>query len=303
MNFKSIIKYFLPPIILVVRNKIFGKFFLRREYIYDISHLKISNTHKNKKCFIFGNGPTLKNDLLLFADEFHNGIIFCVNSFPITPEFEKFKPQYLIFADPDYSKNFIALKPERSLLVNRLIAVVNWELNIIMPDYFEKDNWFLEAAQSNKFISLNYINTRSSNAANRFEEYKRGTRCPHLQTVLVKAIFNALNLGFKELFLFGVEISMHKDMVVSKTGLVNISENHFYEEQIHIETRPFWKDSSQSETFTMAEALSAFSMMHRNLEEMESYSNYIGAKIYNCSSTTYVDAFEILDFAKYDKEV
>jgi hypothetical protein len=303
MNIKSIIKYLLPPVILVVRNKIFGKFFLPRERIEKISHLKISDSQKNKKCFILGNGPSLKNDLLLFADEFHNGVIFCVNSFPLTPEFEEFKPQYLIFADPDYSKNFIATKPERSLLVKRLISVVNWDLNIIMPDYFEKDNWFLEVAQANKFISLNYINTSPSNEPERFEQYKRGIRCPHFQTVLVKAIFNALNMGFKELFLFGVEISMHKDMWVSKHGVVNIPENHFYEEHIHREARPFWKDSSQSETFTMSEALSAFSKMHSNFEEMESYSNYIGAKIYNCSSTTYVDAFEILDFAKYDKKV
>ena len=304
MNLKDLIKLFIPPIIFVIKNSFYWNNKKTVNYKLDIDALKkiYSEEINSKKCFVFGNGPSLEADLRTFENEFQNGIIFCVNSFPLTPEFKKYKPDFLVFADPDYTSESNFLLKEKEILTNKLISIVDWEIKILMPKYFEQYNWFIKVAESNNFIKLYYIQTEQCVNKNQFENYKLGIKSPNFQTVLVKSIFDALNIGFKNIFLFGVEISMHQNISVSNSGIVTIKESHFYKEEIYIKENPFWKNSEKTETFTMSEALNAFSLMHKGFEEMEQYSKYLGSKIYNCSGKTFVDAFEILDFGRHVKE-
>ncbi len=289
---------FFPPVLWSIRKKILiyckaltyydkNLFNLRKRFELDL---------KDKKCFILGNGPSLKSDLVKYRDDFTNGILYCVNSFPLTKEFIELRPTFLVFVDPDYTSNSEFLLLEKTSLINRLVSVVKWDLNIMLPKNFEKNNWFLEVERQNEFVRLHYVNSFEFFDSSCFNLFKRGCGHMQFQTVLVKAIFNALNLGFKEIYLFGADISMHEQLSVSDESIVNIKETHFYHEMFYHELKPFWKDSEKIHTFTMFEAFLAFANMFKGFEELEEYSKYLGSKVYNCSSRSFIDAFEKIEY-------
>jgi hypothetical protein len=164
-----------------------------------------------------------------------------------------------------------------------------------MPPDFKEFNWFFELPSVNNLIHIHYLNEkRPTGQINKFESYKNGWDYPHIQSVVVKAIFDALTIGFKEIYLFGVELSMHRDIFLSSNGKVVLRENHVYDEIEGNKEHIFWKDSSKQESFTMYEALSAYAKMFLGFDEMNEYSKYLGANIYNCSRITFVDSFRLL---------
>ncbi len=67
-----------------------------REYVYWIdtesSNIrKLRNTHRNKRCFIIGNGPSLnRQDLSILKNE----VTFVTNWFVLHPDYEKINPNY-----------------------------------------------------------------------------------------------------------------------------------------------------------------------------------------------------------------
>jgi uncharacterized Rossmann fold enzyme len=60
-------------------------------------NLKFKSSHSGKRCFILGNGPSLKTDnLKCLEDEF----VFTVNQIARHPDFKYIKPNYHFWADP-----------------------------------------------------------------------------------------------------------------------------------------------------------------------------------------------------------
>jgi hypothetical protein len=92
-EFKQISKFFLNSaewILTKIPVSQNDKELLNRNQVF-------KNKHKNYRCFVIGNGPSLnKQDLSLLSNE----ITIAVNAFCKHPIVEKWQPKYYCFADP-----------------------------------------------------------------------------------------------------------------------------------------------------------------------------------------------------------
>lgn len=63
-------------------------------------NIELKGIHKNKRCFVIGNGPSVNSqDLTLLKDE----IVFMVNRAFLDPRYEIIKPRYHVIVDPKLS--------------------------------------------------------------------------------------------------------------------------------------------------------------------------------------------------------
>jgi len=69
---------------------------LKRQHKQLEENIALKNIHKDQKCFVIGNGPSINNqDLTLLKDE----IVFMVNRAFLDPRYEIIKPKYHVIVD------------------------------------------------------------------------------------------------------------------------------------------------------------------------------------------------------------
>ena len=304
---KLIVKELTPPII-----QRFIRFILRKTSIKenvdeiieitneDISSFKIDqHIRLSTESLIIGNGPSFKFFMDYHKSFIDGKIVFCVNSFADTEYFEKIKPQFYIFADPAYwNRNCSGdLLEELNRTCESIKKKVTWSIYILFPIAAREWNFLSDLPSQNSNINIIYYNNQINFKKDyefRYKLYKSNQAMIHCQNVLVAAIFLSLNLGFKASYLVGADLSLHEEVFVNKLNTVCHKQKHFYDEGT-TSLVPFWKDNENTATFKMHELFEAFSLMFKGFTELEEYSKYLGAKIYNISNKSYIDAFERLD--------
>lgn len=249
----------------------------------------------NEECIILGNGPSLKETLAENFDFLENKKKLCVNDFANSPLFMKIKPDYYIFTDPAYWSDNISLKFKTAFnkYYNILKNDVSWPIILFFPVASKKNNFFHDLAKKNSNITICYINTTEINCFKslRFYLYRKNLAIPPMQNVLVATIFVCLNLGFKKIFLTGADHSWHESFYVSENNILYLKNSRFQDKGIMI-LSPFFEDPAEKKPFKMHNLLFALARMFKGYMELEEYSKYLGAKIYNASNKSYIDAFE-----------
>jgi hypothetical protein len=296
---RKIIREFVPPILLKVfrlnRRKKGGLVSLQE----DISTLTQKyNLQLPNDSVIIGNGPSCQQFLEKHLSFLSGKSIFCVNAFATSEYFVQVKPQFYVFADPAYwSKN--EFSPLKSVLFNtyeNLKNGVDWKLFLMFPVIAKEWNFAINLPTENPNIEIVYFNSWNDDSTlNKFEKYKANLEMPVCQTVTIPTLFLSLNLGFKSNFLVGVDMSLHECVSVNSENVVCIREKHFYDVEKTI-LKPFYRDidsiNTPNEIIKMDELFHRFSVMFKGFMELEDYSKFLNAKVYNLSPESYVDAFE-----------
>lgn len=160
----------------------------------------LKNKHKGKRCFIIGNGPSLKHyDLSKLTDEF----VFTVNYMMKSDEFKILKSNYHLFFDPIV----FGLNPkndddnDKIKLIDKTLES-NSDMTYIIP-YRRKSN-FDKLFPNHKFIYIyNYkVYTPLLKKASALHRIT-----PGFQNVVIYAINTALYMGFDEIYLLGVDMT------------------------------------------------------------------------------------------------
>jgi hypothetical protein len=258
------------------------------------SRLK-SATHKlplvSDKCYIFGNGPSLSDDLVKCKDLKSLGDVWCVNHFANCDEYQTVKPKYYVFADPDFwadnlSVNFVG---KREQFFITLAKRTTWPLIIYVPN---NARLYVESLFANHInITVKGFNNITPSGWKKMIKvlYDLGLAMPHIQNVLVATLFLSLKVGYKEIILLGSDHSWHETLLLDDANRVCLRDKHFYDHASAL--TPFYKDGAEQETFKMHEILFAFSKMFEGYWEVKEYSESVGAEIINASSITFIDAF------------
>lgn len=252
---------------------------------------------EGEECVILGNGPSLKDSLSGETLEFiKNKKKFCVNESVISDEFLELKPDYVVFVDPYYwAKN--TAEPFHSMYQKAagVFLKSNWKIKIFMPEMAREWNFFIDIPNKNKNIEIVYFNTRESKLKNekkKFFEYKHNLSSPRMQNVLIACLYLALNIGFEKIYLFGADHSWHESIHIREDNVLCYKDRHFYDKEEVESYTPVYKNPECTKTFSMAELFTAFGFKYITYEELERYSKDLGAKIYNASKISYIDAFE-----------
>jgi len=259
-----------------------------------------------RECVILANGPSLADSLAdpdtreFIAKRF----IITVNNSMLTPEFFELKPSLHVMIDPSYwLGNIDASRAEGFRMFKDRLKRVDWPLKIFLPRAAEKHS-ALSGSEANEYLSFKYFNAGSvpekiQGRKTRFLLYKANIKMPNAQNVLVACIYIAINAGCKKICLFGADHSWHEDIHVTDENLVCARDKHFYSENESL--TPLWRNlTCNSDVLSMAELFRDFTRTFQSYQELEEYAQYMGAKIYNMSKKSYIDAFERISLKTKD---
>lgn len=250
----------------------------------------IKKEKKNKPLFIMGNGPSLMHIQEEIGD-CRNDINLCaVNNSVISDIFFELKPEILVWADEGFyiKKDKDGSEEQKAYVL--LKTKVDWNLKIFAPNVFPK--WFFKDFSCNKNISVipfngsHWKNRLPSLDIVKFKLYNLGLLAPVSQNVIISSIYCALRMGYKEISLYGVEHSWLRLTEVGEDNICYLVDEHFYGKKYRPWVTPSGVYIKLHELLQMW--VYAFSAYH----ELNSYANYIGAKILNRTKGSYIDAFD-----------
>lgn len=248
---------------------------------------KFCHLHNGERCFILGNGPSLKTqDLSVLENEY----VFTVNQIARHQDFEKLKTNYHFWVDP----NFFSIDPDKS---------EDWELLEIMKGVNTKDNIpicffpieqrdFVKKHQLDKTLQVQYFKSMGfmSDACN--FEYRYDKYIPNCGTVVQAAIIMAIYMGFSEIYLLGCDTT---SLVVTINSALKKNDDSDYAYSISDNEKKrmealLSKQNLESYTQSYLYCLKCYRFLY-------SYANKRGIKLINCSSSTVIDSIPRMNIA------
>ena len=240
----------------------------------------IPKIEKADSVTLLANGPSLDADLEKL--DFSDGVFCVVNDFYKSPWFYKIKPKYQVLADPLYFTKDSDLQP--------FADAVKWDMKMMVPYAAWKRLKILRDMPNPQIEVLPYhkLSYKAFKIITTFL-YKKGLSMPIAQNVVVAALFNLINMGYKEIRLYGVDHSWTESIRVNDHNQVCLTDSHFYDAE-KVKLLP-WKKCS-GEQYLMHEVLRDLAQMFDSYHAIREYADKCGCRILNLTKGSYIDAFE-----------
>ena len=250
-----------------------GRLFLWKCYGFIVSFKRIIRRNKQlknkyagvKRCFIIATGPSINTvDLTKLQGEF----IISVSNFFVHKDFQRLHPKYHIFAK---SHKPITFEQFSAWLSDADKYFTDPELAVVLSEY---DNNIVKAAALFKEHETYYYTYGGSFPVNFSKPL------PPMKTVVHLAIYLAIYMGIKEIYLLGVD----HDWVLNYG-----KSRHFYKENEHAMNRNSYDEWSYTEDIgvefrNLAKLWDTYRMIRREC-------NRRGIKIYNSTPGSLLDIF------------
>ncbi len=215
--------------------------------------LKFKDLHKKKRCFVIGNGPSLKyKDLEKLYK--NNEICFGVNRIYLAYEHTNWRPDYYVASD--------------YFIIKRDVENIKKLNGIKFIKHLYKTDWLKEGENIYEYSGL----TSERNKTQFSDDIVRGTYMG--KTVVYDAIQIAAYMGFSEIYLLGVDMTLTANLNPEDEGA------HFYKSP---DTNEKLMKGSRSEN------LRAFKAARIHLESQ-------GRTIKNATRDAQWDELERVDF-------
>ncbi len=245
---------------IIRRHNHTAKHFQNSKYGKCLTEFK--NSAKNENCFVIGNGPSLSVDDLTIL---HKNAIPCFASNNILKLFDKtvWRPEYYVCEDLLVLKD-IQQKINESNLKNKFIPInYHWDynININSAKYFLQS--FSDKIKFSENIAENVVG--------------KGT-------VTTTCIQLATYMGYKDIYLLGVDHSYSKTIDNSGKIIVDNSVKDYFDE-----------DYAKTMEKKMIPNLEATTQAYKEVKE---YCDKIGVKIYNATRGGKLEVFPRIDFDK-----
>lgn len=258
-----------------------AKHFTHRDWKVALNKNKaLEGIHNGKRCFILGNGPSLKTeDLKLLENEF----VFSVNQIARHEDFEYIKPNYHFWADPNFF-NIDESKPE-DLELLEIMKKVNTSDNIPRCFFPIEQKNFVEKFGLDKTLDVNYFASamffyEGYNGKIDYTDFVLG-----FGTVVQWCITMAIYMGFSEIYLLGCDntgllttIKAILKMNDETDYAYNITENEKKRMELLHSTQP------------LEQVVNSYLETLKGYRYVFEYCKKRSIKLVNCSSTTVIDS-------------
>ena len=256
---------------------------------------KPKKTHKGEEMVILGNGPSLKETLEKSFSFLEGKIKICVNSFVLTEEFEKLKPEYYVFADPGFfTDNPIQrVKEVREKVIEELISKTKWEMTVFIPS---RNMAFIQLSEKNQFIKVKLYNNTKVTGFPSFRNYyyRKNLGMPPPQNVIIPSIILACLIGFEKIFIVGADHSWHENIFLDSNNKLYMYDPHFWNAEGERKLIPLVSINTYEDT-TLKEFFASIVKVHTSYELIKDYAQKRKIKIYNASAKSFIDTFERID--------
>lgn len=172
----------------------------------NVSFYKI---HEGKRCFILGNGPSLKS---VDLKSLENEIVFSVNCFSRVNNFEEAKPNYHFWMDYSFFELRDDQKYNHDDLINDYHMMAKTGAKCFVPSAAYP---FIKENKIDDILDIHYLLLGDSNVENSTVRYKIDDFITGYSTVVQYAITVAIYMGFKEIYLLGCD----------STGIISVLNN------------------------------------------------------------------------------
>ncbi len=241
---------------------------------------------KSDTCVILGNGPSLNASIEHHLAFIKENEMFCVNMFANSNLFQTLKPQNYLLLDEAF------LNPNHklaSIAVQNIVKNTIWPMNLFLTNKFKKSTDFISKIESNKNIRVYYFNYLIFEGFDKlkFWFFSKNLAMPQCQNVLVALIFKSINLGFKNILIFGADHTWHETLRLDENNKLILNDIHFYgSNKIEI------NDQFETHKSYMAAQFLSLHKAFKGYEVLAKYAKYKGTIIKNASERSYIDVFD-----------
>ena len=236
-----------------------------------LSNQPLKNSHSDKRCFILGNGPSLKNvDFSRLSDEY----VFTVNQSSRNPFFETLSPNFHVWADPNFFK--IDKNQQEDLELFEYMTV---------PTRIENCLCFYPVDQYDFCCENNLINNNTRFFApylkmyDDFNEIIRFDKLvPGFGTVVQTCIVLAIYMGFKDIYLLGCD---NTSIMVTINSALELNGDQDY--AYHVSTN----EKKRMEEMVRSSSVEAYTRSYLDslvdYRRLFSFAEKNGIRLINCS--------------------
>jgi hypothetical protein len=250
----------------------------------------------SKKLVLLGNGPSLIDVLKNWKNNeiFKNADCLAVNYFCFDETFKEIQPKYYVLSDPHFFDDNSLLKDKADKMYVLLNESVTWKMFLYIQYYAKDNNWSLKITNNNiniiPFHSILYTGYKS--LRNWF--FSHGLGSGNYGTVIQNGEFIGLNLGYKTLYLYGVDHNFFSHLCINENNQLCNIITHFYDNRPLLKPICHYYISGKETMLTMSEYLREITELFHGHEILRDYADYCSAKIYNCTQNSLIDAYERL---------
>ena len=244
-------------------------------------NLKYKNAYDGKKCFIIGNGPSVKN---INFEDLSNEYTFTVNQFTRFNNFDKINPNFHVFSDERIFCLDENVESDREALkyLNKLEdcnPVIFSKYN--SKNYIENSNYF-------KNLNINYY-VDGLVFYEKYElDYDITKQIPWFPTCVDYCIFIAMYMGFKEIYLLGCECTGF--LKVATIDDTDNKKNYSY--GYNITKNEEDRIKKQLLNRGSGDELEVWSKILRYYDYIKEFAEKCGVKIINCTDGGILTSFE-----------
>ncbi len=250
-------------------------------------NIKFKDCHLGERCFIIGNGPSLKNvDFSSLSDE----ITFTVNQLPRNENFYKLKTNYHIWNDRIFFEINIDRDGDEELL--NVMKMVNTNNHSPKVFYEFRAKKMIEKFNLNSILDIDYYSIHSipfnpmSNKRIRMDRMM-----PDFPTVIQIAVCIAVYMGFKEIYLLGCDCSGFVNIPFVKTGKL---DNIQYAYKTTESEKNRMLNTSKNRK-TIRNELLGYVQMFDKYEEIFKYCNRQNGALYNATEGSLIESIPMVD--------
>ena len=256
-------------------------------------HFSTLNTYcpSSRKLFVLATGPSLTIDQEKYKSDIADNDVLVMNQFVESDVFERIRPEIYLLVDMLYFRDLDLLQPivreKMERLREALLRKVRWPMVLIVPDV-AKESDLLNVIKGNSCIKVVYYNSRPPLAYNRIGLFllSKGYVSPPAQTVACVAACLGVLLKYDEIWMLGIDTSMHTMMRVDqKTNEMYIENSHFYGKK----REPIFNAGNPAKASYW---LGCASRMLAGYEVVRKLADYSGVHVINATSFSWVDSLE-----------
>lgn len=238
---------------------------------------KFFNTHEGERCFILGNGPSLKDvDLSLFENEF----VFSVNNFALVEGHEKAKTNVHLWAD----LSFFELREDQKynheeLMDNYRKIAEEKPVCFVIESAYD----FITRNQLDQILDINYFSVFDSIDSTVRSHFDLSKMISGYSTVVQYAVSIAVYMGFKEIYLLGCDSTNVVSLINSATNVRSEGMHAYGKDDVNERYKELLKH------WTMTEAFHDQYHLFEGFKTLKKECDDRGIKLVNCSSRTLIN--------------
>lgn len=259
--------YFIYPV----------KKFRQKEYKELEKNNSLKNSCINESCFILGNGPSLANENLELLE---NQKIFTVNQIARNKNFNILDPVCHFWVDPNFFRLNLEKEEDMELLkMMKLIPEKKEKALCFYPIYYKE--LIEKMGLSNEKVRYLAPELRVEESMKFPVDLSRYT--PNFGTVVQHAIYTAIFMGFKKIYLLGCDSTG----IMSTINALLHDENNTYSYDVSKNEKRRMETMVENSSIT-AYAYSYY-MMLEGFEILNKYCIENGIELVNLSSSSVLD--------------